>query len=272
MSDLLSIGKEVAEFYSAFPAVETVALSGSQTHGEGDILSDIDLYVYTKQEIPIDARSSMIQKRSHRAEINNRFWEPGDEWIEIDQETSVDVMFRTPEWIEEQLDRVLRRHVASIGYSTCFWHNVLTSQVLYDRNGWFEALQQDAGQPYPEPLRVAIVKKNHPILRNNISSYLHQIERAVKRKDPVSVNHRTACLLASYFDILFAINRTPHPGEKRLLTFAEQNCTVVPEGMRTNVEDLCRIAGSVDRQITDRVNRLLDPLDKLLKQERLIPQ
>lgn len=56
-------------------------------------------------------------------------------------------MYRTPNWIEEQLDKVLVKHQASVGYSTCFWWNVLNSQILYDRDGWYKQLQQKANQP-----------------------------------------------------------------------------------------------------------------------------
>ncbi len=46
------------------------------------------------------------------------------------------------------------------------------------------------------------------------ASYLDQIKLAVKRNDPISVNHRIAAFMASYFDIIFALNKVYHPGEK----------------------------------------------------------
>jgi hypothetical protein len=52
------------------------------------------------------------------------------------------------------------------------------------------------------------------------SCYLEQIKAAIVRQDPVSLNHRIAAWLSSYFDILFATNGQFHPGEKRLLTYA----------------------------------------------------
>jgi hypothetical protein len=45
-----------------------------------------------------------------------------------------------------------------------------------------------------------------------------QIAAAIRRNDTVSINHRVAAWLASYFDIIFAVNSRFHPGEKRLLS------------------------------------------------------
>jgi hypothetical protein len=174
--------------------------------------------------------------------------------------------------MEEQLDRVLVRHEASVGYSTCFWYNVLHSEVLFDRAAWFAELQKRANQPYPAELKQAVIAKNYPLLRRNQSSYLHQIELAVLRKDPVSVNHRVAALLASYFDVLFAVNELPHPGEKRLLDHAMAQCSKMPDGMVQQVAGLVAAVGGNDADIVARVNRLVDGLEDLLPREKMVPR
>ncbi|MCP4590177.1 MAG: DUF4037 domain-containing protein, partial [bacterium] len=203
----LQFAKDVANRYASLSQVEAVALGGSLASGTADAGSDIDLYVYSSAEIPVSARAEIATAGAEYAEVDNRFWESGDEWVDAQTGIHVDVMFRSVEWIEEQIERVLRRCEASVGYSTCLWHNVASSRALYDRAGWFRALQQDAGQAYPGELQRAIVAKNHPILWRTASSYKYQLEGAIARGDMVSVNHRAAALLASYFDVLFAVNR-----------------------------------------------------------------
>lgn len=265
----LHLAQIVAQRYAAHPQVETVALAGSQTSGGADENSDIDLYVYLNAELPLAARAMIAQAKS--AEVGNQFWEPGDEWIDEATGIQVDVMFRARSWIEEQLERVLVRHEASAGESTCFWHNVVSAQILFDRSGWFERMQAQARQPYPEPLRRAIIAKNFPILRSTLSSYRHQIARAMRRNDGVSVQHRVAALLASYFDILFAVNRMPHPGEKRLAAFVEKNCRLVPAHMSRQIDELLR-ACAVEGNVLAKADVLLDGLEALLKQEKLLIQ
>ena len=266
-----TVALTVAEQFASLPQVEAVVISGSRTSEFADQRSDIDLYVYVTDDIPLDQRAT-IAAGSPRVEIGNATWEPGDEWIDADTGTSVDVMYRHRRWMEEQLDRVLVHHQASVGYSTCFWYNVLHSRALFDRSGWFAGLQQRASQPYPHELRQAILAKNYPLLRRNQSSYLHQIELAVERKDPISVNHRISALLASYFDVLFALNELPHPGEKRLMQHATAGCSRVPHGMERQVAELLASVGKPDGATAGKVNALLDGLDELLLGEEMVPQ
>jgi hypothetical protein len=248
--------------------VEAIALSGSAAAGMSDAASDLDLYVYVRSKIPEDLRNDWIRSRAERCEINNQFWETGDEWIEKGSGIPVDVMYRDPHWIEDQMDRVLTRHQASVGYTTCFWANLLDSEILFDRNSWLKTLKMSADRPYPEELRRSIVRKNYPILSANISSYAHQIEKAIARQDPVSLNHRVAAFLASYFDILFAVNRAPHPGEKRLLAIASQRCLLRPPDLGLQVEALIR-GVAFPRQALDAVLNLIHGLDTILRIEGL---
>ncbi len=264
------LGKIAAEF-ATLPQVTAVVLAGSKGSQFSDECSDIDLYVYADPE-PAEAwRAELAGKFGEQASVGNHFWEPGDEWVARSTGIVIDIMYRMPAWIEEQLDRVLLRYQASVGYSTCFVHNVLNSRRLYDREGWFASLQAKAAQQYPEMLRRAVVAKNHPILRNTLSSYLHQITLALARGDQVSVNHRVTALLASYFDILFAVNHLPHPGEKRLVDYVSANCPKRPPEFQRQVHEVLRsVASCNETELLARLQELLDGLDRLLLAEGLM--
>jgi predicted nucleotidyltransferase len=266
-----ALAASVAAAFANLPDVAAVALAGSGVTGAADEQSDVDLYVYAGAPVAMADRVAIATGFATRAEVGNEFWEPGDEWIDTQTGRHVDVMYRTPAGIEEQLKRVLVRHEASVGYSTCFWHNVLHSTPLFDRSGWYRGLQSTAARPYPQSLRHAIIARNHPILRQTLSSYLAQIERAVRRDDSVSIQHRVTALLASYFDVLFAVNELPHPGEKRLLQFAATCCAKIPVDMETQINAILETAARpASPAIIMQINAQLDGLDNLLVKERLL--
>jgi hypothetical protein len=88
----------------------------------------------------------------------------------------------------------------------------------------------------------------------------------------VSVNHRVAALLASYFDVIFALNRLPNPGEKRLVEQAGKRCAVIPDGMAPQVKRvLCATAGC-DGDLIVEISEMLDDLDRLLVDEGFDPE
>lgn len=135
------LAQAVSAAFGALPQVTTVAMAGSRIGPTQDDRSDVDLYVYVDEHIPADERIAIMHRFAERGEIDNRFWEPGDEWTDSASGIGVDLIYRTPCWIEAELDRVLIRHEASLGYSTCLWYNVLVSVPLYDRYGWFGQLR-----------------------------------------------------------------------------------------------------------------------------------
>lgn len=265
----LQVAERVAARFAHLPDVEAVAIGGSQASGAASALSDIDIYIYSHTEIPRDVRTAIGAEFSDRVEVID-YWGPGNEWDDRETGIHVDAVFWTVGWIEDQIERTLNRCEAWTGYTTSFWHTVKISKIVYDRNGWFARLQQTADQPYPDALVKAIVETNWRLLRTAFPAYLHQLEKAAARRDLVSLNHRAAALLASYFDILFAVNRLSHPGEKRLIDLAERHCAKLPVNMRANIEAFLRATADSSLSISETGNALINGLKTVLIEEGLL--
>ncbi|WP_220198948.1 nucleotidyltransferase domain-containing protein [Ktedonospora formicarum] len=272
-SGVSSLTDALVTAFRSLPATLAVVLAGSRTSGIADSRSDMDLYIYADSPPSLEERTIIMHQFADHGEIGNTFWEPGDEWADVRTRLGVDIMYRRPQWMEQELKRILVHHQASLGYSTCFWHNVLTSTPLWERQEWFTKLQAWARQPYPVTLKHAIIAKNHPILRRTRSSLLHQLELAVLRHDLVSRNHRVAALLASYFDIVFALNEVPHPGEKRLVEWVLSSCVHVPRDLEAQITAVlcaCTAHRESDQSLLDHVQTLLNGLDEVLCAQGLI--
>lgn len=266
-----AILKKISTEFQKNDQIESIVFAGSSATNNFNEESDLDIYIYVTQDIPVSNRKKIAELYSDKIELNNQFWETGDEWIEKKSQKVIDIMYRNPQWIQDEIHKLLKKHQASVGYSTCLWFNILNSQTLFDRNGWFKSFQEECFLPYPVELKQAIIKKNHPILRNNISSYSGQIIKAIKRKDRVSANHRSAALMASYFDILFALNHIPHPGEKRLIQLSFKYCKKLPPEMEIDINNFLTYTNILDLEFTlISTNKLIDKLDDLLKSENLI--
>ena len=243
------------------PEVEAVALGGSQATGKASPHSDVDLYVFSRGEVPLEARAALIHPRASRAELNNRFWETEDYWIEEESGVKVETIYRDPDWLSERVRDSLEGKGAQIGYSTALWHSVRTSEGLFDRHGWFASLQAQAEAPYPAALAQAIIDKNFALLQGSLAAHPEQLHLAVERDDLVCVLHRVDEVLASYFDILFALNRTLHPGEKRQLAYAEA-LELKPKGMSEDVRNL--LTSPNTGEIVAKVDKLVRCLAALL--------
>ena len=252
--------------YKRLPEVEAITLAGSGANGRKDNYSDIDIDIIVSKEIDNDRRAQIIKKVSDYMEVGNDYWGAGDEFLLRSSDIQVDIAYFEMKWLKEQISNILDKNIACTGYSTCFWHNVKNAVIVYDRNGVFTELQKKCNTAYPEKLKSNIMKKNYPILRRSFSSYYNQITKALRRNDLVSVNHRLAAFIASYFDILFAINEIPHPGEKKLLDIVENQCKIKPDNFKENLDKVF-IEGN--DKILKNLDIIVDNLDVLLRKENI---
>ena len=255
MDSKCSLG-EIAGAFAGIAGVEAVAWGGSTAMQKADSLSDYDLYVYRRRAVPLAVRKTIIASRAAEYQLDNRFWELEDEWIEPNG-LRFNVIYRSCREAEDEVHRRLVQHIASLGYTTAYCFSLSQGKNLADPNSWLINLQRQTQGRYPLGLVQAILRKNRPVLGGGMQScYLKQINTAIVRQDPVSLNHRVTAWLASYFDILFAINGQFHPGEKRLLTFAGELADL-PRGALLDVRRLCAFALKVESPIAIHLERML---------------
>ena len=137
---------------------------------------------------------------------------------------------------------------------------------MYDRNGKYKEIQQKYDIPYPDLLRKNIIERSKNLIFEKMPAFNAQIKKAYARNDIISVNHRTAEFLASYSDMIFALNRLPHPGEKRILTYAKENCTILPKDFEKNITELLSSFGDKEKTL-NAMNNIVDELKNLLKEQ-----
>ena len=225
------------EELSRLPQVEAIALGGSRATGRNDEKSDYDVYVYLTAPLEEAYRRVILSKYCSYMEIGNTFWELEDDVTLLDG-IDMDIIYRNLEDFARGIASVVDDCTAWNGYTTCMWHNLITSRILFDRTGRLQKLQARYQIPYPQKLKENIISRNLNLLSGMLPSFDTQIQKAENRGDLVSVNHRVTEFLASYFDILFALNEMTHPGEKRMQDICTKECTILPQHFDSNLNRL----------------------------------
>lgn len=242
--------------------VEAIGIWGSSANKTADKASDIDVYIFVNQDIPLEKRAEIIKKHSTNYEIGCEYFGAGDEFFVDKMNRQLDVVYFNKQWFEENFSNVWEKHQPSNGYTTCFLHTLNVMDIKHDKTGWLEGLKNRLKTSYPKELKDNIIKRNMMLLSDKpFASYSEQFEKAIKRNDLNSVNHRTAAFLASYFDIIFAKNELLHPGEKRLVDFAQKNCKVLPKNFKEDVEELA--SGSTETKL-QTARKMVENLRRIL--------
>ena len=255
--------------YKNLSEVISIAIAGSGATGRKDSFSDINIYIITEGGIPIDKRKAIVSKLSDEKEINNTIWGDTDEFILRNSDIQIDVSYFDITWLNEVLNNIVIKCKAEFGYSTCFWHNVINSKIIYDKANKFKNFQSKYKVDYPYELKKNIVIKNYPILKDTLSSYYNQINKAIKRGDLISINTRISQFMASYFDIIFAINEIPHPGKNKLISIIESICSKKPKNFSKNILLLLKYSNECNEEILEVIDNIIENLNTLLRLENL---
>lgn len=250
--------------FAALDEVKAIALGGSRATGEYDEKSDYDLYLYCA-EIPSETdRMAILERCCSYIEMNNQYWETEDDCT-LNNGIDVDILYRDLQDFESGIERVVGQYQAYNGYTTCMWHNLNTCQILYDESGALAAMKQRFAVPYPEPLRTNIIERSRRLLSGYLPSYDAQILKASKRRDTVAVTHRTAAFFEAYFDVIFALNRMTHPGEKRMVEIAKKEAKILPADFEKNIDALLGQLYTDSETVAENLKRIIDALDDVLQ-------
>lgn len=248
---------------SALDEVEALALGGSRAGDRFDQASDYDVYLYCRGAVPEETRRMILSRYCSAMEIGNRFWEHEDN-CRLNNGIDIDILYRDLDAFTDDVAEVVERYHARNAYTTCMWHNLLTCKVIYDRDGRLAQAKERFSIPYPRQLKENILARGWKLLHGAMPAYDAQLAKAVKRGDLVSVNHRTAGFLETYFDVLFALNEVTHPGEKRLVQLCRERCALLPAHFEENIDRLLRDLYHAPDQVAADVQAILLELEKIL--------
>ena len=248
---------------SALPQVEAIALGGSRAGTHFDEKSDYDIYLYCTAPISEQQRRSILDQYCSYVEYGNQFWELEDNGT-FNNGIDFDLLFRNLDDFTAGIAATVEDFQASNAYTTCMWHNLVTCRVIYDRTGRLTAAKERFTVPYPEQLRRNIIARGYRLLCDSMPAYQQQIAKAADRGDLVSVNHRAAAFLETYFDVIFAINRQTHPGEKRLVQLSLENCAILPSRFEENLTALFSHMFTSSEQLKEDLRCMVDELTKIM--------
>ncbi len=245
--------------------VEALVLGGSRATGNYDESSDYDYYVYLNKPFSEDKRRMIIEKYVKYMEFSNTFWELEDDGT-FKNGIDVEFIYRKLDDIDEMLENTLIKRNMGMGYSTCFVDNLLNSKIIFDKENRVMRLREKYRKTLNKELYSQIINNNWPVMLDKMPSMYYQIQKAMKRKDVLSINHRTTAFFELYFDIIFAVNETTHPGEKRMLEIALK-LDKLPSGMKKDIDMYFENMLIVSEKSLVILERIVIALHQLLTKE-----
>lgn len=259
--------KELVKEFELLEEVDAILLGGSRATGVYDEKSDYDLYVYLNKPLREEVRKSILDNYCSYMEYSNQFWELEDDGI-LNSGIEIEMIYRDIEKIHSVLKSTAQGNVSN-GYSTCFLDNIIHSKILFDKTGKLQEMKEEFKDSLNQELIQKIIDLNLPLIYDKMPAMFKQIKKAVERDDVHSINHRITAYFEIYYDILFAVNKKLHPGEKRLLTLAS-SLPLLPKDFVKEVDNVFTNVFHDNKVILNSLKILSISLKDLLKENGYI--
>ena len=256
----------VVEVASRLPGVVAIALGGSVGSRLADAASDLDLHVYWEAPLaPPDERAARLAAAAdaNSVRVSVTRWDLED-WLAVDGRP-VELIYVGWGDVAAEVERAYREGLTGEGFTTARLYAVARGRALYDPAGVLGLAQERLNNAYPEATRTALLRRQPALL----AFYLQQLRVAQGRGDLLFVQHRRATLQLVFFDLLFALNRRYHPGEKRLLAHAA-HCSLRPADCAARWARVARLPADAPALAED-LGALVEELRDLARRHGGIP-
>lgn len=259
----LQQAQRVADAVAGLPGLVGVTLGGSAASGLADAASDLDLHVYWRAPLaPTDERTERLRRVADQGsiEMDVRYWGHEDH-LKVD-ERLVELIYVNLDELRGEIEQAYGAGLNGEGFVTTQFFYLANGHILHDATGEVAALQQRLQAAYPEPTRRLLLTHNPVLLR----AYLEQFRKAQRRGDLLYVQHRRYTIQMVFFNLLFALNRRYHPGEKRLLKHTS-SFALQPPRMAERWERVARLAADAPA-LADELASLVRALCALVEEQR----
>lgn len=221
--------------YARFPQVCAMAVGGSRAVKRNDRYSDYDVYVYCLEPLSLEERRPVLEKYCNSMALDNHFREREDICIMEEDGAELNIIYRDLNGFLEAIAKVVERFEPLNGYTTALWHSLLTGRIAYDKGRHLASAREKYSVPYPRELKNNIISYNMNLIKYGMPSIMAQTEKAMRRGDLINISRGVNRFLDSYFDVIFALNEMPHPGEKRQVQICVEECSILPANFELNI-------------------------------------
>jgi hypothetical protein len=252
-----------------------IALGGSLAKKSDDDLSDIDYYLFSDGLAPEEDRRKAVEDKLGKdcgLFLNSNFTE--DVWGAVTEfnyrgyrvETSIRPIESMTKMINDCLEGKFEAWLTSWNpngfYSYVALSDIHTAQIISDEAGIMKTWKTSLAH-YPPKLRISIIGQHLAQARFWPGNF--HFQSAIQRKDIQYVTGIVQGTISHLIHILFALNETYYPGDKRNLS-ALAKLPKTPADFGQTVNYLLKDV-STSQNLDERLMKLVNRVSELIAKE-----